>query len=59
MLVSISMSVGNSNLSLVAALKDLSITGGASWMPWKFFIAYSQPSLFNVFDIKNSQFCFV
>ena len=54
------MSVGNSRLSLVATLKDLSNAEGVSTVPRKFFIALNQPNLsLTVFVARNLPVCFV
>lgn len=56
--VSMSMSVGNSRLRLVATLKDHSNISGVSLMSREFFIAKG-PSIisFNVFGARNSSVC--
>ena len=49
------MSVGNSRLSLVAALKDFSYAGGVSYKFKTLLITFSPPNLFlGVFGAKNS-----
>ena len=57
---SISKSVGNSRLSLVAALKDLSSAGGVLSMLKKFSIMFTGPNLSpKVFGAKSLSVCFV
>ena len=58
--ISISMLVGNSRLSLVAALKGCSDAGGVSSVPRKYFIAESLLNLsLNIFGSRNLPVCFV
>ena len=53
-MLSISISVGNSPLSLVAALKDLSNEGGVLSTPEKILIAFTPPNLYlTVFGAKK------
>ena len=53
------MFVGNSHLSLVAALKDVSNTGAVPSMP-KHVSFHKSPNLsFDVFRARNSRACFV
>ena len=59
-MLSTSISVGNSPLSLVAALKDLSDEGGVLSTPKKLFIVFTPPNLsLRVFRVKNSPVYFV
>ena len=59
-MLSISISVGNSPLSLTAALKDHSKKGGVLSTSKKNFIVFTQPHLsLKVFDAKNLPVCFV
>lgn len=54
------MSLGNSRVSLVTAVKDLSKAKGVSSMPRKFFVGFIRLSLFlNVFGARNSPVYFV
>ena len=59
-IVSISKSVGNSPLSFVAALKDLSNAGGVLSTPKKFLLCLPPLNLsLEAFGAKNSPVCFV
>ena len=59
-MLSISKSVGNSLLSLVAALKGLSNAGGVLSTPKKIFIVFIPSNLsLKAFCAKNSPVCFV
>ena len=59
-ILSICKSVGNSALSLVAALINLFSEEGVVSIPKKFFIAFTPPNLsLNVFGRKKLSVCFV
>ena len=59
-MLSISKSVDNSLLNLLAALINLSSEGGVVLIPKKFYIVFTPPSLsLKVFGGKNLPVCFV
>ena len=59
-ILSISKSVGNSRLNLLAALTDLSNAGCVLSTPKKIFIVFTPPSLsLKDFGAENSPVCFI
>ena len=59
-MLSISKSVDNSLLNLLAALINLSSEGGVVLIPKKFYIVFTSPNLsLKVFGGKNLPVCFV